>query len=281
MAKLVLTDITSLANSGSAISTINNNFTAMEAALENTLSRNGQAPNAMAANLDMGNNRLINLADPLSDGDGVNRRSVAALVDQKAGQIAQAIIEGSGKMDIFTATAAQTMFQLTNNPKSQFNTLVFDNGIMMVPGVDYALSGDTITFSTGRTNGNKIAVWYTLLAPHVASVNTVIEPTLENGFQHDVSGFYQRIGYWKDDHGIVHLRGMVQGGAPAARIFTLPLGYRPLRNQHFALAGFGQNAQSGDVCRLNVWSDGQVLAGTCSTEGTDTFDLGGAYWKTP
>lgn len=59
MAKLTLTDLgTTLANT--AATTINNNSTLLEAALENTLSRDGTSPNQMEADLDLNNNDLLN-----------------------------------------------------------------------------------------------------------------------------------------------------------------------------------------------------------------------------
>src|SRR5688572_16879884 len=67
MAKLTLSDLSSLANQTSAISTINANNALIEEALENTLSRDGTIPNEMEANLDMNNNRILNLPAPVAD----------------------------------------------------------------------------------------------------------------------------------------------------------------------------------------------------------------------
>lgn len=61
MAKLTTTDLTSLtSNEASAVSAINENFAAVEAALENTLSRNGATPNAMESDLDMNSFDILN-----------------------------------------------------------------------------------------------------------------------------------------------------------------------------------------------------------------------------
>ena len=61
MAKLTLSDLSSLANETSAINTINNNNSAIETALENTLSRDGTTPNVMNADFDMNSKRILNL----------------------------------------------------------------------------------------------------------------------------------------------------------------------------------------------------------------------------
>lgn len=63
MPKLTLSDLSNITgNEQSAITTINNNHTAIETALENTLSRDGTAPNSMEADLDMNSNDIMNVA---------------------------------------------------------------------------------------------------------------------------------------------------------------------------------------------------------------------------
>lgn len=71
MAKLTTTDLTNLSNETSVVETINNNNTLIETALENTLSRDGTSPNAMQTNLDMNNQRILNLPPPVNPTDVV------------------------------------------------------------------------------------------------------------------------------------------------------------------------------------------------------------------
>ena len=61
MAKLVLADLVNLQNEPTAVGTINSNSALIEAALENTLSRDGTSPNTMGDTLDMNSNHIINL----------------------------------------------------------------------------------------------------------------------------------------------------------------------------------------------------------------------------
>lgn len=62
MAKLTLSNVANISGAESAaIGVINANSDAIETALENTLSRDGTAPNSMAADLDMGNNDILNV----------------------------------------------------------------------------------------------------------------------------------------------------------------------------------------------------------------------------
>jgi len=68
MAKLTLNDL----SSGSfTVDLLNANFTAIETAMENTLSRNGLAPNSMSAALDMNGNRILNLPTAGSNNEPV------------------------------------------------------------------------------------------------------------------------------------------------------------------------------------------------------------------
>lgn len=63
MTKLTLSDVGNLQNETAAVNTINNNSNATEIAFENTLSRDGTAPNSMEADLDMNSHRILNLLD--------------------------------------------------------------------------------------------------------------------------------------------------------------------------------------------------------------------------
>jgi hypothetical protein len=77
MAKLTLTD----ESSGFQTTTQRNaNYTAIETALENTLSRDGTSPNAMGANLDMNSYRIINLPAPIANSDAARWVDVASAV---------------------------------------------------------------------------------------------------------------------------------------------------------------------------------------------------------
>lgn len=77
MAKLTLTDLSSLTNETSAITTINANNTLIEEAFEITLSRNGLSPNVMSDDLDMNSFRILNTPAPVDDNDLVRLIDVA------------------------------------------------------------------------------------------------------------------------------------------------------------------------------------------------------------
>lgn len=70
MAKLTLKDPGS---SFRSTQQIQDNNSLIEEAIENTLSRDGSAPNQMEADLDLNSNRIINVADPEESSDAVNK----------------------------------------------------------------------------------------------------------------------------------------------------------------------------------------------------------------
>ena len=62
MAKLTLSDVTNIFGAEtSALATMAANNALIEAAMENTLSRDGTTPNTMAADIDMDGNDILNI----------------------------------------------------------------------------------------------------------------------------------------------------------------------------------------------------------------------------
>lgn len=68
----------SVAGGYATVDAVNANFDAVDAAIENTLSRDGTSPNAMAAPLDMNSNRIINLPAPVAGSDAARLTDVQA-----------------------------------------------------------------------------------------------------------------------------------------------------------------------------------------------------------
>lgn len=95
MPKLTLSDISN-ESIPSASSTVNANNDLIEAAIENTLSRDGSTPNAMSAPIDMGTNRIINLAAPTSDNDAARKVDIIPGADGVDGNDGALWYTGSG-----------------------------------------------------------------------------------------------------------------------------------------------------------------------------------------
>lgn len=75
MSKVTLNSVADITQSSTAQTTINTNFTTVQTAFDNTLSRDGTSPNQMSASLDMNSFDILNLPSPAT----VN--SPARLVD--------------------------------------------------------------------------------------------------------------------------------------------------------------------------------------------------------
>jgi hypothetical protein len=66
MSKITLVNVADLTQATTAATTINNNFSTIQTAFDNTLSRDGTTPNVMSNSLDMNNNQILNLPAPVS-----------------------------------------------------------------------------------------------------------------------------------------------------------------------------------------------------------------------
>lgn len=79
MTKLVLSDLASLANQTTAISTINANNALIETAIDNTLSRDGTSPDTMLSDLDTNGYRILNLPTPMTANEPARLSDIAGL----------------------------------------------------------------------------------------------------------------------------------------------------------------------------------------------------------
>lgn len=75
------------------------------------------------------------------------------------------------------------------------------------------------------------------------------------------------LGYFKDNFGLVHIRGSITGGSTAngTVIFTLPLGYRPQYKQHFVIPAYTNT----------TWGTCEILV---NTDGTVALQSGSGVW---
>lgn len=94
MAKITLNDVT---NGYSGPARINANNDLIEAALENTLSRDGTSPNQMEADLDLNGNQIINLGSPTSPTDAARLVDITGLITLE-GMPIPAVTGNDGKL---------------------------------------------------------------------------------------------------------------------------------------------------------------------------------------
>ena len=144
MAKLTLNNIGSRYGS---IDALNDNSDLIEAALENTLSRDGTGPNNMESDLDMDSNSIINVGNiatgslAISGALTIGGLPVSPGTVNYTGVVKQTLV----------ATSGQTVFNLTSVTYSPFtnNLSVFVDGVYQNPSRYTETSSTTVTFSEG------------------------------------------------------------------------------------------------------------------------------------
>jgi hypothetical protein len=98
-----------------------------------------------------------------------------------------------------------------------------------------------------------------------------IEPTLLNGWV-NFGGIFETAGYYKDEFGMVHLKGLVKDGTTTGgtTIFQLPVGYRPLKDSIYT------TTSSSGFSNFDVTSTGIVKI---TVGGNAYFVLGNTTFK--
>lgn len=151
MAKVTLPTIQSGYLSTEAL---NEAFTTIEDAFENTLSRDGTTPNQLEADLDLNGYSILNSG---GNSDDPSRVISYEEMTEYVSSVAEGIV--SQQIEIHTATAAQTVFNLTTTEYNVgSNSLaVYVNGSRKFTPADYTeTDSDTVTFVAGLANGDKV-----------------------------------------------------------------------------------------------------------------------------
>jgi hypothetical protein len=154
------------------------------------------------------------------------------------------------------ATGNNIDFYLWNYGTDASNT-VGTKQVMTLQGTGNVGIGTTAPSAALDVNGN-----LSLSGSITGGSSTWSLPTFSNSWVHfDATGttFYQA-SYYKDKLGFVHLRGMIASGTCNAVAFTLPAGYRPLKNTLFA--GSTQSSGAiGQYTRIDVAPSGALTPG--------------------
>jgi len=152
MSKITLSTVGSLVtNPTTANSTINSNFSTIQTAFDNTLSRDGTSPNQMESNLDMNSFHILNLPEPSSDNDPIRKidlTNVSTITNliHTASSTTNTIGTGNLTFTVPSALGFQTgqfvLVQETGNTANYMGGRV----------VSY--SGTTLTLNITATGGN-------------------------------------------------------------------------------------------------------------------------------
>lgn len=145
MAKLTLNAIGSRYGS---IDALNDNFDAIEAALENTLSRDGTSPNAMEADLDMNSNDILNA--------GVVNTSVLRINGTPVQVGSVVATTAAFQTYSFVATEGQTTFSIVPSVAYLATIVVIVNGLQLPPS-DTTISGSNIIVPA-LTAGDEVVI---------------------------------------------------------------------------------------------------------------------------
>lgn len=151
MAKLTTADIANLQNETTAVSTINSNFAATEAAMDNSLSRDGSSPNAMNADLDMNSHKILNLPAATSANEPVRK------TEFDAAQLGNLVASSTG---IVVANTSSSILTRTLTGTSNEVTITNGTGVSGNPTISLptalTFTGKTVTggtFSGGTISG--------------------------------------------------------------------------------------------------------------------------------
>jgi hypothetical protein len=172
MAKLILRQLADLEDKESAVNNINLNSEDIEAAIENTLSRDGTSPNQMNADLDMNGRRMMNLpypnspTEPLRKGDSFTTEEAQAFI-QAASDSADAAAtsatnaessatSASGSASAASTSATNAANSATNaaNSATSASSSASSAGTSATNAADSATSASTSASSASTSETN-------------------------------------------------------------------------------------------------------------------------------
>ena len=157
-------------NDTAATALINDNFKAVQDAIENTLSRDGTVPNYMDADLDMNSYRIINTADPKEDTDLINLKYFkeqagnAAEYSQQAEQAATRAQRSAENAQQLAAAASRSAQEAAQSVKDAVEAAADEN--VVVVGTDLRLGSNS---EIRKANANKANI--DTVAGSIANVN--------------------------------------------------------------------------------------------------------------
>jgi hypothetical protein len=140
--------LTTLSSGFNSTTTLNNNFTALRNAFDNTLSLDGSTPNAMNADFDLNGNNILNANSIETEGLTINGVQVGSSDLTPTTALFSTEHTGNG---------STTTFSMTYNPGVEFNTYVFVDGVYQNKST-YSISGTNVIFSEAPPLNSKIEI---------------------------------------------------------------------------------------------------------------------------
>lgn len=140
--------ITTLTSGFNSTTTLNNNFTALRNAFDNTLSLDGSTPNAMNADLDMNSNDILNVGE--IDVQGLTIDGVA--VYPGSAQLATTYATQS-----YTGNGSTTVYSMGFNPGVKANVNAYIDGVHQNQDA-FNISGTSLTFTAAPPLNSAIEI---------------------------------------------------------------------------------------------------------------------------
>ena len=182
--------VTSITSGYASNTQLNNNFTALRDAFDNTLSRDGSTPNSMSADIDLNSNDLLNVNAVETSSLRINGVLVAPGDLASSGSVFYS--------NRFTGDGSTTAYTLSYDPYIKDNAQVYIDGVYQNKDT-YSTSGTTLTFTEAPplNSSIEVAVARTLEAVGTADASTVtftqagsgaVATTVNAKLQESVSG---------------------------------------------------------------------------------------------
>jgi hypothetical protein len=142
--KVTLTTIGSLSNENSAVNALNQNFAALQEAVEVTLSRDGTTPNVLTASLDANSQRIVNLPAPVGNNDAARKIDITNGRDDINTAVSNGVTTVNAATTAGVATVNTTAAGATASASAAASSAI-------------AASGSASAASTSATNANTSA----------------------------------------------------------------------------------------------------------------------------
>lgn len=130
---------------------LNDNFTSLRDAFDNTLSRDGSTPNAMGADFDVNGYRILNAGQIDTDALYLNGVAVTSASDVE--------FQTTYLTASYTGDGSTVAYSLTANPQSEGNVSIYVDGVYQNKDT-FSLSGTTVTFSEAPPLNAAIEIVY-------------------------------------------------------------------------------------------------------------------------
>lgn len=142
-------------NDTAATALINENFTTIKNAIDNSISRDGAAPNFMNANLDMNSYRIINVAEAVDENDVVTLKTVNERIGDgvtaavEAAEVAQASATSAHNSAVAAADYAASAEYYAKDLKFGMYRFLIRTTDWQQVGLDYKIFVPDVSIITG------------------------------------------------------------------------------------------------------------------------------------